>query len=607
MLSQAFALGRGDNFIAQLQEQLAILMNGASVLPAVMWNNEELSMRVAALAASAQQAPVNAAITRTDGRYVVTPSSDGTSVDMAQVVQLAMNAINNTSPTSAEVVFEGTPVPPAVTTEQAQAAVDRAERTVATALTISGEELSTTIPSDVLRGWVHLDEVALGEWQLSIEPGPIAQFLAAYAAETDVPPTNASFNFTDGTDNVTVVASSQGRSMDVEASTANVLAALQARADSQDPGSASLGLVTTDPELDTAEAQALAGRVTMLGTWTTGYTPQESNGWGVNIQLPTTAIDGYVVQPGEKFDYLTAIGPVTSPPYVEGGVLIRGQIRPDGAIGGGMCSSSTTLFNAVMRAGFEINARGNHSIYIDRYPVGLDATVWEYGGSRRTISFTNDSDYPVLIKGINRPNRVIFEVWGIDDGRTVELSEPRIENIVKADAWLQYTDDLPPGKREFKQDRYNGYDSWVTRTVRDASGNVIHENTFVSDSKKPAATTLVGRSPGDPPAGTRIAPGDYRSPNDPDPSPNPGPQGFTANFTYSRETDGTRVTFFNTSSDEASSFAWTFGDGSTADTANPTHNYAAFGSYRVTLTVTDASGKTATRSKRIDVAGPAGG
>ncbi|HUQ80103.1 MAG TPA: peptidoglycan binding domain-containing protein, partial [Gemmatimonadaceae bacterium] len=104
MLSQAFALGRGDNFIAQLQEQLAILVNGASVSPTVTWNNEELSTRVAVMAAAAQEAPVDASITRADGRYVVSPSSDGTAVDMAQVVQLAMDAINNTSATSAQIV-----------------------------------------------------------------------------------------------------------------------------------------------------------------------------------------------------------------------------------------------------------------------------------------------------------------------------------------------------------------------------------------------------------------------------------------------------------------------------------------------------------------------
>ena len=79
-----------------------------------------------------------------------------------------------------------------------------------------------------------------------------------------------------------------------------------------------------------------------------------------------------------------------------------------------MCSSSTTLFNAAMRAGLDIQARRNHTYYISRYPVGLDATVWIAGpNSQQTMSFVNDTQYPILIKGINQPNKVTFEIYGV--------------------------------------------------------------------------------------------------------------------------------------------------------------------------------------------------
>jgi vancomycin resistance protein YoaR len=515
MLDQAFELGRGTNFVEQLREQVGILMNGATVEPQVTWENEALASRVATLAASAEVAPVDASISREGGRYVVSPSSVGMTVDLAQVVSLAMAAVNNLSTNSTDIVVEGIPVAPRITTEDAQAAVARSESVVSQPLTISGEDLTTTIDAATLRGWVHLDEIARGEWAVTIESAPIAQYLTSYAAETDIPATNASFDLTStetGAE-VSVVPSAQGRAMDVEASTASVMTALSARMDSQQVA-ANLALAPVEPEFTTADAQALAPNVTMLGTWTTNYIPQASNGFGVNIQLPTAAVDGVVVQPGEQFDYLTEIGEVTSPPYVEGGVLIHGQIKPDGAIGGGMCSSSTTLFNAAMRAGFQIDARGNHSIYISRYPVGLDATVWELGGSRRTMAFTNDTAYPMLIKGINANKSVTFEVWGIDDGRTVELSEPRIENIIRGGSMLEYTDDLPPGERKEKQDAYDAFDSWVTRTVRDRSGNVIHTDEFFSHYKKLNQIILVGRYANDPPAGTQV-------PNGPQPDPNP--------------------------------------------------------------------------------------
>lgn len=607
MLTQAFGLGRGGNVIDQLREQMAILLSGVSVEPHMVWNNDELSVRVAAMAFSAQVAPVDATITRENGHYVVTPSSPGTAVDLQEVVSAAMAAINNLSPQSTQVTVQGSPVAPAVTTAQAQTAADRAEGVVATALGVAGSDLSTSIDSDILRGWVYLNEVSLGEWQLSIAAEPIVQYLAAYAASTDIPATNATFGFSGG--EVVVIPSAPGRALDIEATSTNVLAALEGRATGQSPSSVNLALVPVEPEFTTTQAQALASRVTLLGTWTTNYISQASNGFGVNIELPTTAIDGQVVQPGEQFDYLTGIGEVTSPPYVEGGVLIHGQIRELGAIGGGMCSSSTTLFNAAMRAGFQIDARGNHSIYISRYPVGLDATVWESGGHRRTMSFTNDTGYPVLIKGINERGAVTFEVWGIDDGRTVELSEPRVENIVEGGNLLEYSDEVAPGVRKKKQDRYDAFDASVTRTVRDAQGNVLHEDTFSSHYKKLDAITLVGRYPGDPPAGTQIRPEQYPGapqPDptpDPDPPPDPGPDptpppALVANFTAS-QVPGSLTVNFNGKPNGADSYVWDFGQSG----KNVSHTFPGPGDYNVTVTVTN-NGVTDSETKTITVTDP---
>jgi vancomycin resistance protein YoaR len=607
VLDQAFRLGRADNFVEQLREQIAILMNGVSVQPVMTWNSEELASRIAALVATAQVAPVDASIAREEGHYVVTPASVGTAVDIEQAVTMAMAVVNNLSPASTQISIQGTPVLPSVSTETAQAAVDRAERVVSTGLIVSGGDTSTTIDSDTLRGWVHLDEVTHGEWQLVIEAQPVAQFLSNYGLEVNVPPTNATFGFHDGV--VEVIPSALGQAVDVETTTANVLTALQVRAEGQGPQAANLAVVPVEPDFNTAAAQEIASRVKLLGTWTTHYIPGISNGHGVNIQIPTRIIDGVVVNPGEQFDFLTAIGPITSPPYESGGVLIHGQIREDGAIGGGMCSTSTTLFNAAMRAGLKIDARGNHSIYISRYPVGLDATVWMSGSTRRTMAFTNDTAYPVLIKGINDRAKVTFEVYGVDDGRTVQLSDARVENVIEAGAWLEYSDELAAGERRKKQDAYDAFDSWVTRTVRDAQGNVIHEDTWVSHYRKLDAITLVGRYAGDPAAGTLIRPDQYPgaprptpSPT-PSPDPSPGPSAPVAKWSASQQPDSKTINFSSTSTG-VDHFDWDFGDGSSGTGQSTSHEYADFGNYQVTLTVSNANGSSS-KTKTTHVVGPA--
>ena len=52
------------------------------------------------------------------------------------------------------------------------------------------------------------------------------------------------------------------------------------------------------------------------------------------------------------------------------------------------------------------------------------------------------------------------------------------------------------------------------------------------------------------------------------------------------------------------SYAWTFGDGGTSSAANPSHTYAAEGSYNVTLTVTDNRGGTGTVSHSVTAINP---
>lgn len=600
MLDQAFQVGRADNFVEQLREQIAILMNGVSVQPVMTWNSEQLASRIAALAAAAQVAPVDASISRAaDGRYVVTPATSGTTMDIEQAVTMAMAVVNNLSPANTQISLEGTPILPSVTTDTAQAAVDRAERTVSSGLIVSGGGHSTTIDANTLLGWMHLDEVSHGAWQLVIEAQPVAQFMSDYGLQVNVPPTNATFGFHDGV--VEVIPSAVGSAVDVETSTANVLAALQARADGQSPTAANLALVSVDPEFTSTDAQALASRVKMLSSWTTKYIPGPLNGNGVNIQVPTSIINTYVVEPGAQFDFLTAIGPITSPPYVQGACLLHGQIAEECAIGGGMCSCSTTLFNAAMRAGLQVDARHNHSIYISRYPVGLDATVWEAGSRRLTMAFTNDTAYPVLIKGINLRTKVTFELYGVDDGRTVVLSDPVITNIVQGLVYLQYSDAIPAGARSKVQDRYDSFDAAVVRTVRDAQGNIIHTDTFTSHYRALPMITLVGRYAGDPVAGTLIPPDQYPGP--PDPNPPPPPTGPVAKFTASQVGDTLDVSFTGLSTG-ITHWAWDFGDGSSDTGQNPSHTYADYGDYSVTLTVTDTNGATGSKTKTVHVVAP---
>ena len=100
-----------------------------------------------------------------------------------------------------------------------------------------------------------------------------------------------------------------------------------------------------------------------------------------------------MLEPGETFSLNDIVGERT----VENG-FTKGYIINDGILvqdlGGGVSQMATTLFNAMFFAGLEDVEHKPHSFYIDRYPIGREATVaW---GSV-DLRFRNDTPYGVLI------------------------------------------------------------------------------------------------------------------------------------------------------------------------------------------------------------------
>lgn len=80
-------------------------------------------------------------------------------------------------------------------------------------------------------------------------------------------------------------------------------------------------------------------------------------------------------------------------------------------------------------------------------------------------------------------------------------------------------------------------------------------------------------------------------------------QAPSASFTSS--VNGNSASFTNQSSDpdgSVSGYQWSFGDGSTSSSVNPTHYYSSSGTYYVTLTVTDDDGASSTTSRSVYIA-----
>ena len=127
-----------------------------------------------------------------------------------------------------------------------------------------------------------------------------------------------------------------------------------------------------------------------------------------NIQLIADVLDGYVVYPGEVFSINEVVGPRTSAKgYVSAPVLCDGGLCE--GIGGGISQFATTMFNAIFWGGYEEVDHRPHSVWISRYPVGIEATL---GYPSLDVAFRNDTVTPVTIRTRHTATSITVELWG---------------------------------------------------------------------------------------------------------------------------------------------------------------------------------------------------
>ncbi len=144
----------------------------------------------------------------------------------------------------------------------------------------------------------------------------------------------------------------------------------------------------------TVKEDQLAGIMNyVIGSYTTYFNPHVY-GRAANIELSSQAINHYVLGPGDQFSFNEVVGERTRERgYQEAYEIVNNEFVI--GIGGGICQTSSTLFNAIDYAGLGVIERHAHTQSIGYVPPNRDATV-SWGGP--DFKFVNPYDYPVLIK-----------------------------------------------------------------------------------------------------------------------------------------------------------------------------------------------------------------
>ncbi|MDF1496724.1 MAG: VanW family protein [Patescibacteria group bacterium] len=200
-------------------------------------------------------------------------------------------------------------------------------------------------------------------------------------------------------------------------------------------------------------------------------------------------VNGTLLAPGEEFSMLKALGEIDGAHGWLPELVIKGnETKPE--YGGGLCQIGTTMFRGAVDTGLKITERRNHSYRVSYYePAGTDATIYDPAPDFR---FLNDTSKHVYINAYIVGTEIIFEFWGTNDGRNVEVGKPIIYNITAAPPTkLIETTDLAPGKKKCTESAHAGADAKFSTTITYADGQV-REETFLSHYRPWQAVCLIG-------------------------------------------------------------------------------------------------------------------
>jgi vancomycin resistance protein YoaR len=483
MVDAAMASGRSGTPLERAVGEVRLATAGRTIDPWLTFDEAALKAKVDAGLASLERPPVDSTITMGKKSITVTPSQTGRAFDGTAAIAAAIAALQRTdAPEELVVDATGVTIQPALGLRDTLAAKHAAERMARGVIVTRGSD-KWAIKAAVVRSWIHFETQADGSPWPVVDATAISKALADVAKAVKVPAVSATYLKARNGKIVGVTPDKPGHKLDSAAMATQIAKVVQDRAGWIKGSNVKVRLAPVAPKLTTEQASRTAPVMQILGTWKTWFPVNDHNFFGANIWIPAKIINGTVLRPGQRFEWWSAIGPVTpSRGFGPGGFIAGNHTEPTGALGGGMCSSSTTLFNAALRAGLQMGARSNHKYYIYRYPLGLDATVSKTrGGGSQTMSFTNDMKHPVVIRTFRYTaggrGWVRYEIWGIPDGRTVSLSKPSVSNVRQATTSTVFVSSLKPGVRMQTEYPADGMDVAVSRVVR-KGGKVIHSETF---------------------------------------------------------------------------------------------------------------------------------
>lgn len=217
-----------------------------------------------------------------------------------------------------------------------------------------------------------------------------------------------------------------------------------------------------------------------LSEYSTIFDPSNRNRSN-NLAISAEKIDGTIIMPGETFSYNQTVGERTiAAGYKEAGAYAGGKVVQD--VGGGICQTSSTLYNAALLANLEIVDRSNHQFLTSYVDASRDATVaW---GSI-DFQFKNTRTYPIKIEASAQNGVCEMTIYGIKEDKEYEVViESEVLSYIPFTTKYENDDSLEEGEEVVEQSGYTGCTSEAYKILK-LNGKVVSKTLLSKDTYDP--------------------------------------------------------------------------------------------------------------------------
>jgi vancomycin resistance protein YoaR len=452
---------------------------GAEILPRLAVSNAALEFALDRMAAGVDRPAESAALVRRGLRVEIVPGQSGQRLVRDAAARALVRALGSVDRVAVQTVLPVIVATPRVTAPMLSVAARRARTALSAPVVLRGQARSFRVPR-----WRIAELLALpsdGRSRLTFA-GPAATAYFRILSER-VGRTPADARFAVSGDSIQIVPAQAGTQLDVPRTARAMLRAATSRSNRV----ASISIVQALPERTTKEALAMG-----IDSRMASYKTYNAGTWDriTNLRLGVTLLDDTLVAPGGTFSLNEAIGERTEERGFRSAPVIIGTKYAE-EVGGGTSQVATTVFNAAWEAGLKITERNPHSLYISRYQLGRDATVY---WPSLDLKFVNDTSQWVLVKGFAESDGVTVSIYG-GERRRVESSQGTFQVTGAVPVQRIKDKSIPIGERVVEEEGTRPSRTSVTRTVYSSDGSLISEETWNTSYKGETRVVRVGTKP----------------------------------------------------------------------------------------------------------------